>query len=95
MGILISLLQSVVDFFRGSPQDKYKQVDTTDTVDTKTSAEDNSKTVEIKYAEKPKLHKACRSSNEHRLTSYQSRIDNLKITEVVYVSILLINRLLF
>jgi hypothetical protein len=36
--------------------------------------------------EKPKIHVACRSTNSNKLTPYQSKIDNLKQTEIVFVS---------
>jgi hypothetical protein len=38
-------------------------------------------------AAKPKTHKICRSTNESKLSPYQSKIDNLKSNEIIYVNI--------
>ena len=37
-------------------------------------------------AEKPKSHIVCRSSNSDKLVPYQSKIDNLKADEIIYVN---------
>jgi hypothetical protein len=71
MGLIFSVLQSIVDFFRGTRKNDYIHV----------NAEEKKC-----LAEKPKLHKACRSTNETNLTPYQNKIDKLKAGEVVYVS---------
>lgn len=42
---------------------------------------------EIETSNSKKLHSACRSTNPNKLISYQSKIDNLKLSEVVYVNL--------
>jgi hypothetical protein len=37
-------------------------------------------------AERPSSHRACRSFNEHKLTSYQSKIDSIANSDSVFVS---------
>ena len=66
MGILMSLLQGIIDCFRGSRKNEYRVKNDV-------------------QAEKPKSHSACRSCNQSKLTPYQSKIDNLKANEIVYV----------
>jgi hypothetical protein len=68
----MSLLQGIIDCFRGSRRNEYRV------------------TEDVK-AERPKSHAACRSCNQSKLTPYQSKIDNLKSNEIVYV---IINKLL-
>ncbi len=51
----------------------------------------NGETYKIKDlipASKPKTHRICRSTNESKLSPYQSKIDNLKSNEIIYVKIL-------
>ena len=71
MGLLFSVLQSILDCFRGSRKNDYLNVNTNDAQCS---------------AEKPKLHSACRSLDENNLTPYQNKIDNLKPGEIVKVS---------
>ena len=73
MGILLSILQSIYSYLRGgsSEPDKYKLV----------AGEEES----TRYSERPSTHSACRSSNQHKLITYQSRIDNLKPDQIIYV----------
>lgn len=47
--------------------------------------------VSIKYStfdDDKNYHKSCRSTNPNKLIKYQSKIDNLKSNEIVYVNIL-------
>lgn len=78
MGLVLSILQSVFGFFR-----PYQQT-------TRSSDKYVYKSLEKQQSipEKPKIHSACRSTNSNKLTPYQSKIDNLKQTEIVFVSIL-------
>ena len=71
MGLIFSVLQSIIDFFRGTRKNDYIHVNA-----------DEKKCL----AEKPNVHKACRSTNETNLTPYQNKIDKLKVGEAVYVS---------
>ena len=71
MGLIFSVLQSIIDFFRGTRKSNYIQVDADE---------------RQCLAEKPKSHKACRSTNEAKLIPYQNKIDKLKPGEIVYVS---------
>ncbi len=73
MGILLSIFQSLISYLRVSEPDKYKLV---------RGGDDETSS---KYSERPSTHSACRSSNQHKLTTYQSRIDNLKPDQIVYV----------
>lgn len=80
MGILLSVLESVFSYFNGASSRKNEYIVVENNEPDKTLSE-------VKDAEKPKTHMACRSSNQHRLTSYQSKIDNLKPTEIIYVCV--------
>ena len=84
MGLLFSSLQAIMDCFRGSRARDYNAV-ITDSV-TPPNTPNIEKTCS---GEKPKLHKACRSTNESKLIPYQNKIDNLKASEIVYVNILI------
>ena len=39
----------------------------------------------VTVSDKKNSNKACRSSNQNHLTAYQSKVDNLKQDEIVYV----------
>lgn len=71
MGILLSIFQSIFSYLRGSEPDKYRLVH-------------GGGDTEESFCEKPTTHSACRSSNQHKLTTYQSRIDNLKADQIIY-----------
>lgn len=79
MGILLSVIQSIFDWLRGGggdkSGDKYKVI-----------GGDEPSSSSSRFSEKPSTHTACRSCNLHKLTTYQSRIDNLKPDQIVYVS---------
>lgn len=77
----MSILHSIYSYLRGGgePDNKYKLVGGNDGNDTGDST--------VRYSERPSSHSACRSSNQHRLVTYQSRIDNLKPDQIVYVNL--------
>ena len=78
MGILVSVLQGFISYFTGSRKDNY-------IFSTEDKRNSNNKKNDDLSADKPKTHKACRSSNQHKLISYQSKMDNLKVDDLIYV----------
>jgi hypothetical protein len=78
MGLVLSILHSIFSYFQAPTQrgsDKYVY---------------RQLEKQQSIPEKPKIHFACRSTNSNKLTPYQSKIDNLKQTEIVFVSFILI-----
>ena len=88
MGLLFSVLQSIFDCLRGSRKNDYKQINSPkNTINNNNNNNNNNKLERSCSAEKPKIHKACRSTIQSLLTPYQNKIDNLKPSEIVYVSL--------
>lgn len=76
MGILLSVLQSIFSYFTtADSEQKYIHV----------NKDDDNENTSSRFSERPSTHTACRSSNQHKLNTYQSRIDNLKPDQIVYV----------
>jgi hypothetical protein len=81
MGLFISFLHNLFNFFVGFSRENYLSVEDKTNSD---KQENKNRLISI-MSDQPQLHRACRSTDKHKLVSYQSRIDNLNVGEVVYV----------
>ena len=72
MGLILSFLYDIYAYLTGNRRRDYELVEHDGAAPSPTLS---------------KTHKACRSCNPTKLTPYQSKIDNLKADQIVYVTL--------